>query len=151
VEPIDDDAGVPPAILRRLRGICGDLPEAVEEPAWVGRRWRVRRRTFAHVFLLGPDAPPALARAGPALGADDHPVTVVAFRSEGPEHDALRAAGPPFFAAGWGRDAISMVLTDGTDWEEVTELLTESYRAVAPRKLQALLDQPGPEDPAAGG
>ncbi|MCW2798958.1 MAG: hypothetical protein JWQ70_430, partial [Aeromicrobium sp.] len=40
---------VPPEILDRLRPICLGLPEAYEEPAWTGTRWRVRTRTFAHV------------------------------------------------------------------------------------------------------
>jgi len=31
-------------------------------------------------------------------------------------------------------------LTSGTDWEEVRELVTESYRVLAPKKLCALLD-----------
>jgi hypothetical protein len=30
--------------------------------------------------------------------------------------------------------------TDGTDWEEIRELVTESYRVLAPNKLTALLD-----------
>ena len=32
------------------------------------------------------------------------------------------------------------VLTDDTDREEIRELMTESYRILAPRKLTALLD-----------
>jgi hypothetical protein len=31
-------------------------------------------------------------------------------------------------------------LTDDTDWEEIRELVTESYRILAPKKLAALLD-----------
>jgi hypothetical protein len=31
-------------------------------------------------------------------------------------------------------------LTDGTDWDEIRELVTESYRRLAPKKLTALLD-----------
>ncbi len=45
-EPTD----VAPAILDRLRARCLALPEAYEEQAWVGTRWRVRGRTFAHVL-----------------------------------------------------------------------------------------------------
>jgi hypothetical protein len=32
------------------------------------------------------------------------------------------------------------LLTDDTDWEEIRELVTESYRVLAPKKLTALLD-----------
>ena len=35
---------------------------------------------------------------------------------------------------------IVVVLTDDTDWEEIRELVTESYRILAPKKLTALLD-----------
>jgi hypothetical protein len=31
-------------------------------------------------------------------------------------------------------------LTDDTDWVEIRELLTESYRRLAPKKLVLLLD-----------
>jgi hypothetical protein len=33
-----------------------------------------------------------------------------------------------------------VVLTDATDWEEIRELVTESYRILAPKNLTALLD-----------
>ena len=41
---------------------------------------------------------------------------------------------------GTGRDRIVVVLTDDTDWEEIRELVTDSYRILAPKKLTALLD-----------
>jgi hypothetical protein len=34
-----------------------------------------------------------------------------------------------------------VLLTDDTDWEEIRELVTESYRILAPKKLTALLDE----------
>ena len=48
--------------------------------------------------------------------------------------------GHPFFASRAGRDRIVVALTDDTDWEEIRELVTESYRFLAPKKLSALLD-----------
>jgi hypothetical protein len=33
-----------------------------------------------------------------------------------------------------------VLLTDETDWEEIRELVTESYRVLAPKKLIALLE-----------
>jgi hypothetical protein len=60
----------------------------------------------------------------------------------------LRQAGPPFLALGWGRDAMGIVLDETTDWDEVREVVTESYCAMAPRKLVALVDRPD-GDPAA--
>ena len=39
----------PPRILARVRKICLALPDVVEEQAWVGVRWTIRKRNFAHV------------------------------------------------------------------------------------------------------
>lgn len=39
-----------------------------------------------------------------------------------------------------GRDRLGVLLTDDTDWEEIREMVTDSYRIVAPKKLSALLD-----------
>ena len=33
-----------------------------------------------------------------------------------------------------------VVLTGDPDWEEIRELVTESYRILAPKKLAAMLD-----------
>lgn len=129
---------VAPEVLAELRSICLGLPETYEEPAWVGTRWCVRKKNFAHVFHADEADPPSLARIAKALG----PVTMLVFRSSGPELVALRNSGPPFFYAGWGRDVIAMAIGEHTSWEEVAELLTESYCTMAPKKLQALLDRP---------
>ncbi len=53
--------------------------------------------------------------------------------------EALLPIGQPFFASRAGRDRIVVVLTDETAWEEIRELMTESYRILAPKKLTALL------------
>ena len=53
VRRLTDD--VPADVERRLRRLCLALPDAYEEHAWVGTRWRVRTRTFVHV--LGVDDP----------------------------------------------------------------------------------------------
>jgi hypothetical protein len=71
---------------------------------------------------------------------------VLAFRSAGEELEALRRAGHPFFVLGWGRDALGMVLDDGTEWDEVREVVTESYCALAPQKLVALVERPTTAD-----
>jgi hypothetical protein len=52
----------------------------------------------------------------------------------------LLSIGPPFFAPRAGRDRSGVLLTDHTDWEEIRELVTDSYRILAPKKLSALLD-----------
>ncbi len=129
---------IPPEIVAELRSVCLGLPEAYEEQAWVGTRWRIRKKTFAHVVRIESGQPPAYARAA----ASEGPLTVMTFRSSGPELDALRFAGPPFFKPVWWTDIVGMVLDDDSDWDEVAELLTESYCALAPQKLVALIDRP---------
>ncbi len=69
-------------------------------------------------------------------------VTVVTFRSSGPELEVLRLAGHPFFKPGWGANVVGMVLEAGVDWEEVAELVTESYCIMAPKKLAERVDRP---------
>lgn len=56
------------------------------------------------------------------------------------ERVALLSIGRPFFAPRGGRGRVGVLLTDETDWEEIRELVTESYRVLAPKKLSALLD-----------
>jgi hypothetical protein len=68
------------------------------------------------------------------------PVPLLVHRADPYERDALLSSGHPFFASRAGRDRIVVLLTDDTDWEEIRELVTESYRILAPKKLTALLD-----------
>jgi predicted DNA-binding protein (MmcQ/YjbR family) len=131
-------ADVPHDVVAHLRSMCMALPEAYEEQAWVGTRWRIRKRTFAHVLTVESGSPPAYARAA---GTSD-PVTVMMFRSSGPELDVLRNAGHPFFAPRWRGDEVGMILDDDVDWDEVAELVTESYCVQAPKKLVALVERP---------
>jgi hypothetical protein len=135
---VTENAEVPLEVVAKLRSVCLGLPEAYEEPAWVGTRWGIRKQTFAHVLMVESGWPPAYARAA----GSDGPITVMTFRSSGPELDALSRAGHPFFKPVWFPDIVGMVLDGGVDWNEVTELLTESYCAVAPKKLVELVDRP---------
>lgn len=119
---------VPSWILGGLRPICADLPQAYEELAWVGVRWRVRKRTFAHVRPVPPEA-------------ESHDVTtLIQFRAAGEEFHVLSSMGFPFARASWGTDVVNMVFTPTVDWSEVRELLTESYRILAPANLVRLID-----------
>ena len=118
-------------VLERLRAPCLALPEAEEEQAWTGRRFMVRKRNFAHVFAMCEDG----GRVS----------TILAVRSPEEERDALVASGHPFFLLGWGRNAVGMVLDGDADWDEVREIVTESYCVLAPKKLVALVERPGPD------
>ena len=135
---MNGDADVPTSVLKRLRSVCRSLPEVHEEPAWVGVRWRVRARTFAHVLTIVGGTPQAHARAA----GTDGPATVLTFRAPDEEVVALREMGDPYFFGGWGRDVVGLRLDDRTDWGEVAELVTESYCLMAPRKLAAQVERP---------
>jgi hypothetical protein len=121
-------ADVSPSIEARLRSICMALPEVAERPAWAGTQWRIRNRMFAHIL---------------AVDFPDGPATVLIFRSSGQELEALRGSGDPFFRPAWGADAVGIVLEPGTDWDEISELVTDSYCTLAPNKLVARVERPG--------
>jgi hypothetical protein len=128
---------VPTRIVGKLRAMCLRLPEAYQERAWVGTRWMIRKRNFAHVVAIDDGWPPAYARAA----RSDGPLVVLTFRTSDFLHEALRAQGAPFFSAEWGTrwgtKVIGMALDEGVDWEQVAMLVTESYCLLAPAKLAA--------------
>lgn len=124
--------GVPAEIVDRIRTLCLALPEvtvAVDE-ARVSQRstswsYMVRKRSFclliAWADLAGKAVPMLVLRADPL------------------EREALLSGGHPYFASRAGNDRLGVVLTDQTDWDEIRELVIESYRMLAPKKLVALL------------
>lgn len=118
-----------PSYVARVAAHALRLPDAYEEDAWTGVRWRVRTRTFAHVLVTTPD------RAADNGIAITGPTPVLTFRSDGEELLALTLAGPPFFKPPWAPTVVGLLLGDDTDWDEVGELVAESYRLLAPQKL----------------
>jgi hypothetical protein len=130
---IEPDAGV----VARLGRTALALPESYEEDAWTGVRWRIRAKTFAHVMV---------AQAGfessfrDATGVTE-PTTLLTFRATGEELLALVHTGMPFYKPAWSPTIVGMVIDDDTDWAEVADLVTESYRFCAPQKLARLLDE----------
>jgi hypothetical protein len=127
-------------VVRRLAAIATPLPEVLEEQAWTGVRWRIRAKTFAHVMV----AQPGYESAYRDITGDDSIRTVLTFRAAGDELLALTHAGRPFYKPPWSGTIVGMVVDDDTDWTEVAELVTESYRACAPQKLVRLLDGADP-------
>jgi hypothetical protein len=126
-----------PDLVRRLAEVAMALPETYEHDAWTGVAWRIRGRTFAHVMV---------AQAGYESSFRDitgipDPTPILTFHSTGDELLALANAGRPFYKPPWSPTIVGMELSDGTDWDEVAELVTESYRACAPQKLVRVLDQ----------
>ena len=123
---------VPDDIFERVRTLCLALPEvtvrvdgSLTRTRSTAHSFDIRRRSFC---LL-------MAWEGPT----GKPVPLLVLRAGPDEREALLSIGHPFFASRAGRDRIGVLLTD-TDWEEIRELVTESYRILAPKKLTALLD-----------
>ncbi|MGH3333412.1 MAG: MmcQ/YjbR family DNA-binding protein [Nocardioidaceae bacterium] len=124
-------------VVARVASTALALPDAYEEDAWTGVRWRVRNKTFAHVLV----AQEGYTSAYRDMTGVTEPTTVLTFRSSGDELLTLTHAGPPFYQPPWSPTVVGMVLDDDTDWDEVAELVTESYRFCAPQKLRHRLDR----------
>lgn len=116
---------VPEGLIRRLRDVFAEFPECVEEDAWVGARWRIGQATVAHVF-----------------GGEDQ-LFRVTFRAEPGEVMAFEHLVPPYFKVEWGGNVVGMVVDDDTDWDELAELLTDSYCMQAPARLASQVVRPG--------
>ena len=124
---------VPEDILERIRTLCLALPEvtvrvdgSLTSSRSTAHSFDIRRRSFcllvAREDSAGKAVPLLVLRAGPD------------------EREAMLSMGHPFFASRAGHDRIVVVLTEDTDWAEIRELVIESYRILAPKKLTALLD-----------
>jgi hypothetical protein len=124
------------AVVARLAKTALALPEAYEEDAWTGVRWRVRAKTFAHV-MVGQEGYESAFRDITGIA---EPTTVLTFHAAGDELLALVHAGLPFYKPPWSPTIVGLMLDDATDWAEVAELVTESYRFCAPQKLVRRLD-----------
>jgi hypothetical protein len=123
---------VPEDIVERISALCLALPEVTvrtdvsrSSARSTALSFDIRRRSFC---LL-------VAREGSA----GKPVPLLVLRARPEEREALLSAGHPFFASRAGHDRLVVVITARTDWAEIGELVTESYRILAPKKLTALL------------
>jgi len=123
---------MPPKPLSRLRKLCLALPEAHEVLAWGEPTFRVRNRMFA-----------THASASSHHGAGREAVWIKA--APGNQDLMVHAAPERFFVppyvgkAGW----VGVWLDGDADWKELADLLRDSYRLVAPKRLQRLV--PGPD------
>lgn len=110
--------------LNRFREICLRLPEAYEEETWSEATFRVRKKIFA-------------------MAADHDGGRTVCMKADRDDQQALLSLGEPFFypsyvgSKGWiGVDLRS----PSVDWAELAELVRDSYRLIAPKRLSATLD-----------
>ena len=124
---------IPEDIEARVRTLCLALPEVtvrVDESRTGARStahsFDIRRRSFC--LLVATKDPTGQPRARLVVRADPA------------DREALLSIGRPYFAPRAGRPRLGVLLTDDTDWDEIRELVTESYRVLAPKKLIELLD-----------
>jgi len=117
----------------RLRDLCLALPETAEQETWGNPTYRVRGKIFA-MTKRGDGRHSVWCKARPGaqqvLTGDDPARFFVPL--------------PPYVGhRGW----IGIRLDDeGVDWEELTDLVTASYRMTAPKRLAARLDEASPAD-----
>jgi hypothetical protein len=115
------DPGYP---LERLRAVCLAFPEAVESGGVGSPSFKVRDRIFAMQHPM--DGRPSLWVKAPD-GVQG--MLVGAF----PERFFV----PPYVGHhGW----VGLWLDAALDWEELADLVDESYRMTAPKRLLARLD-----------
>jgi hypothetical protein len=126
---------VPARIFERVSTLCLALPEVTVRVD----ASRTRARSTAHSFDIRRRSFCLLVAVENPAG---QPVPLLVLRAAPDERDALLSTGHPFYPSRVGRDRITVRLTVETDWEEIRELVTESYRRLAPKKLTALLDRP---------
>ena len=124
---------IPDDIVQRVRSLCLALPEVTirVDHSTTGARstaysFDIRGRSFC--LLVAVAEPKGKI------------VPLLRLHADHDERDVLLAIGHPFFAPRAGRDLIGVLVNARTDWVEIRELVTESYRVLAPKKLTALLD-----------
>ncbi len=118
-----------PRPLLRLREICLALPEAHEVEAWGEPTFRVKNKLFAMFAAAnkhhGGGRPGIWCKAAP--GNQELMI----------QHAPTKFFRPPYVGtSGW----VGVYLDGDVDWTEVAELLTDSYRLIAPKKLLKALD-----------
>ena len=113
--------------LGRMEAIVGRLPDVERSDNPPGCYFLVRRKVFAQVATV-------LHRG--------KPITMVVMRPEPGEREALLAIGLPYFSRGSWDDRlgrVAVLVDERTDWDEMAELVTDSFRLTAPKKLIARL------------
>ena len=119
---------MPATIYAAVQEICLALPDAVEVETWGHPTFRVRNKMFA------------------ACGADENEAgelrATITMKAEPGEQPSLLAEGYPFFYPKYvgGKGWIGIHLDRHTDWDEIAELVEESYRVIAPKSLVKRLD-----------
>ncbi|HVW80338.1 MAG TPA: MmcQ/YjbR family DNA-binding protein [Mycobacteriales bacterium] len=130
---MDTPLDLPEEFEARVQEICLALPDVVTRVD----ESRSPERSTAYVFdVRGRPFCTLVA----AVGRGGEPRTFVIVRARPDEREALLAGGAPFFAPRGTSDRLGVILCGRTDWTEVQQLVTESYRLLAPKKLSNRLE-----------
>jgi hypothetical protein len=124
---------IPDGTVARVHALCLALPEVTVRVD----RSRVSTRSAAYSFDIRRRSFCLLVAVSDKAGAAS---SILRLWADPIDRRALLEVGHPFFPSRSGPDRIGVVLSDDTDWEEMRELVTDSYRILAPKKLVALLD-----------
>lgn len=122
---IEYNGCMPPKPLTRLRKICLALPDAHEVEAWGEPTFRVRNKLFAMFASAsthhGQGRPAVWCKAGP-----------------GNQELMVRGAPDRFFVPPYvGPSGWIGIWLDGTvDWNDLADLLRDSYDLTAPKHLR---------------
>jgi hypothetical protein len=120
---------MPSSPLVRLRKKCLALPEAHEVEAWGAPTFRVKNKLFA--MYASKENHHGWGRNAVWIKATGHNQSLMI--AAHPD----RFFKPPYVGpSGW----VGVWLDANTDWDEVTSLLEDGYRLIAPKKLLAKLD-----------
>lgn len=121
---------MPRSPLTRLRKLCLALPEAHEVEAWGEPTFRVRNKLFA----MYADAGNHHGNGRSAVWCKAVPDNQTLMIKAAPDRFFV----PPYVGpSGW----VGIWLDRQADWRELAELLEDSYRLVAPKRLAALIDR----------
>jgi predicted DNA-binding protein (MmcQ/YjbR family) len=120
---------MPPRPITRLRKLCLAFPDAHEVEAWGEPTFRVKNKIFAMFASAAThhgDGRPGVWCATPHMTQD------LLLRS-----DPGRFFVPPYVGkSGW----VGIYLDASPDWDAVADVLRESYRRIAPKRLAAQLE-----------
>jgi len=105
-------------VIERVAAVCDRLPEVTRRDDPLSTVFERKRRIVAYVLEYDG-------------------VQMVVVNADPDEIHALVAGGHPYFKPGSGRNRLGVVIDDETDWDQLEELVEDSFRLIAPKRLQS--------------
>lgn len=104
-------------VIARVGAVCERLPEVERRDEAMGAVFHRKRRVVAYVIEY-----------------DD--VEMVVVNADPDEVRALVAGGHPYFEPNSGANRLGIVIDADTDWDQLGELVEESFWEIAPKRLR---------------